>query len=337
MEKFKEFQARDLDRAILDACEYYDVPREQLEIEIVQDAKSGIFGIVGSRKAKIRARRSRVQETVEQLLSVPGRHPETDMTRTPPVPRRKRNIQRKEEQPDPADEQQESCGAESPDARECRTVNAGKAHSVKNGVTVVQQTPLQETAPAADGQSGMALPECGADDPDAPDALSMAPVETLDALKLAAETADVVGRLVRPISGEDVQVDVDIDGPRVRAELHGIEDSGLLIGREGQTLAAIQYLASRMVSKIMGAGVRIQLDAGEYRQKQDEKVREMALSLAQKAMKTGKSYSTRPLSSYHRRLVHLCLQDRDDIQTRSIGDGTMKRVVIMCRKTEKAQ
>ena len=86
----------------------------------------------------------------------------------------------------------------------------------------------------------------------------------------------------------------------------------------------------------MNAAVRVQLDAGEYRQRQDEKLRAMALGLAEKVRQSGRSFSTRPLSSYHRRIVHLALQEAEDIQTRSIGDGPMKRVVIMRRRAEKA-
>ena len=56
MSDSKEFLGKTLDAAIAEACSYYDVPREKLEIEIIEDAKTGIFGIVGARKAKIRAR-----------------------------------------------------------------------------------------------------------------------------------------------------------------------------------------------------------------------------------------------------------------------------------------
>ena len=68
MDGFKEFQGKNLDAAIQEACSYYNVAREKLEIEIVQDAKSGIFGIVGARKAKIRARRAALREAVESVL-----------------------------------------------------------------------------------------------------------------------------------------------------------------------------------------------------------------------------------------------------------------------------
>lgn len=68
MDGFKEFNGKDLDNAIEEACTYFDAPREKLEIEIIQDSKSGIFGIVGARKAKIRARRAPLRETVQSLL-----------------------------------------------------------------------------------------------------------------------------------------------------------------------------------------------------------------------------------------------------------------------------
>ncbi|MBO4313507.1 MAG: Jag N-terminal domain-containing protein, partial [Desulfovibrio sp.] len=68
MEGYKDFEGRDLDGAIAEACEYFNAKREKLEIEIIQDAKTGIFGIVGFRKAKIRARRAHVRESVESIL-----------------------------------------------------------------------------------------------------------------------------------------------------------------------------------------------------------------------------------------------------------------------------
>ena len=68
MDGFKEFQGKDLDAAIQDACLYFNASRERLEIEILQDAKSGIFGIVGARKAKIRARRACLRDTVQSVL-----------------------------------------------------------------------------------------------------------------------------------------------------------------------------------------------------------------------------------------------------------------------------
>ena len=190
-------------------------------------------------------------------------------------------------------------------------------------------SPARDGAPVDALDGGEYLDEAG-------EGLPVTPVEELDAARLEALAQEAVRELVRPIVGRNVRLDVAVGGGRVQVCVDCDEDSGLLIGREGQTLAALQYLASRVVSRGMNSAVRVQLDAGEYRRRQDEKLREMALALADKVRQSGRSYSTRPLSSYHRRIVHVCLQDVGDVQTRSTGEGPMKRVVIMRRKAEKA-
>ena len=68
MSESKEFLGKTLDAAIAEACAYYDVPREKLEIDIIEDAKTGIFGIVGARKAKIRARLAKLPDFMQNPL-----------------------------------------------------------------------------------------------------------------------------------------------------------------------------------------------------------------------------------------------------------------------------
>lgn len=298
MEKFREFQGQNLDECISQAMEWFDCPRETLEVDILQDAKSGIFGIVGARKAKIRARRAPVAEAVRDLLGAqdtkaeketPEEKKKTDAPKASAKPRKKL-------------------------AREARPAASG----LETG----------EEAAKVEFGAAIGIPDSLEDDEE----FSKTPLEDLDREKLAETAVEIVKNLVRPIAGREVAANVDIgrDTPRVKVEWEG--DAGLLIGREGQTLAALQYLASRMLSRAMGAPVRLQLDIGEYRARQDEKLRELAKTLAEKVRKTGRPLSTRPLSSYHRRIVHLCLQEEADIQTRSAGEGAMKRVLVMPKR-----
>jgi spoIIIJ-associated protein len=88
-----------------------------------------------------------------------------------------------------------------------------------------------------------------------------------------------------------------------------------------------------MVSKKLQTSVRVQIDTGDYRERQDEKLRQLAWHLADKAMHTGRVQSTKPLSSYHRRVVHMALQEDKHVNTRSKGDGPMKRVLILPRRS----
>lgn len=499
MEGFKEFQGKDLDGAIEEACGYFNTAREKLEIEIVQDAKSGIFGIVGARKAKVRARRVQLREAVDSILGrkggdnaataqgaaqgsgqgsgqpanqaggeeapvtaetrknggrpapvagsaaaapsaeVPvasaqkpaeaqaekGRDEGRDRTRQESrspergpdqrgqdsrAPRgqqqddrrnRGRNRNRpplldsyeSEEALDAAcngnvldkpadkpfdrrndrndrngkqdrngskptsrngrndrndrrdrtgrngegDEAVEAGNATESAARESRNRrNDSRSEGRGNGRGDTRPTPRDGARPERAPKTDAALDGLEDDFDAAGEGLPVTPLEQLDAAKLEALVGDTVRKLISPITGEEAAIAVKIGGGRVYVGIECDEDSGLLIGREGQTLAALQYMISRIVSRGMNAAVRVQLDAGEYRRRQDEKLREMALALADKVRQSGRSYSTRPLSSYHRRIVHVCLQEAADVQTRSTGDGPMKRVVIMRKKGERA-
>lgn len=146
----------------------------------------------------------------------------------------------------------------------------------------------------------------------------------------ALETAvrEVMGELLTPIVGETT-VEVTLESDRVKVFIDDEENSGLIIGREGQTLSSIQYLVNRLVSRKMEGSVRIQVDTGDYRERQDDKLRQIAWHLAEKADSLGRTQSTKPLSSYHRRVIHLALQENETVFTRSKGDGPMKRVLIV--------
>ena len=141
-----------------------------------------------------------------------------------------------------------------------------------------------------------------------------------------------MGKLTFPIAGEtEKTLELTCGKARVRLECAG--DAGLLIGREGQTLLALQYLAGCIVSRRMGAPVRVRIDAGDYREKQLEKLRGLALALAAKAKETARPQSTRLLDSYQRRAVHMALQNDSAVQTHSKGEGAMKRVIIAPRQS----
>ncbi len=308
MQKFKEFQGKDLDECIQQALSYYDAPREKLEIEIVQDAKSGIFGIVGARKAKIRARRASIADTVQTILATgEGRPP--------------RQEAREKHEKKSGEAQHKNSGQEPHHQKSAHKNSHEQARQAGDR----KQQPATRPEPVAEAP----FEDAHVDDlEDACPGLHLKPLEELDQQKLAEVTKDVVETLVKPVAGRDVSVSVRQGDGRICARVEWQGDAGLLIGRERQTLAAIQYLASRIISRHMDAIVRVQLDIGEYRSRQDEKLRELAFSLADRARESGKPCSTRPLSSYHRRIIHLSLQDVQDVQTRSSGEGPLKRVII---------
>lgn len=115
--------------------------------------------------------------------------------------------------------------------------------------------------------------------------------------------------------------------------IHGInENLGLLIGRRGETLAALQLLVNLIVSHRTKHRLRIAVDAENYRQRREENLRSLALRVAQQVRSYRRSIALEAMSPYERRIVHMALSDSKDISTESIGEGDERRVVISLKR-----
>lgn len=351
MSESKEFLGKTLDAAIAEACSYYDVPREKLEIEIIEDAKTGIFGIVGARKAKIRARLATLPDFMQGSSA-------QEKSERQEGRRRGRN-ERRREKADASDAQKEEQRERKEKRQDAERENSEeKSERVLPAIRTAGVPALTPAGPAAAAeadeqdksedaedaprsrrsrQSRGARKESaqkGEENDNLESSLPRVPLAELDQERLTEVTKNIVSRLVAPIldlDPENVDLSVEIGEDRVQISVKS-EDTGLLIGRDGQNLAAVQYLASRMITRAIGSQVRLQVDAGDYHVRQDSRLQELALALAEKVKATGKVQTTRPLSAYQRRVIHLALQDDPDVQTRSSGEGALKHVVILRRK-----
>ena len=107
------------------------------------------------------------------------------------------------------------------------------------------------------------------------------------------------------------------------------EESGLVIGRRGQTLDALEYLVNRVVGRDGERGGRIVVDVERYRERRQEALEQLARRLAEKAKVTGRVVSVNPMSPRDRRIVHLTLQDDSGVATRSQGTGHYRRVLLI--------
>jgi len=277
MHEVKEFTGKDVDEAIDKACDFFNAKRDRLEVEIQRGGSTGIFGLVGVKKAVVKAR-VRGKNSADEPLETP---PAPERGKGRPAPRN--NAPRKETRPRPAP---------------------------------VAPAPPKDPRPAPAEMNAKVNAEVD------------------NEVKELVEA--VLRKLLTPIIG-DPKLVLETEPGRVKALVDDEENSGLVIGREGQTIAALQYLANRIVSRKSSSQVRVHLDAGDYREKQDENLRKTALFLADKARAQGRTQSTRPLSSYHRRVVHLALQNNDGVQTKSKGEGPMKRVLIFPRADRASQ
>lgn len=295
---YREFLGKDLDAAIEDACQYFNAVRERLEIEILQDARSGIFGIVGARKARIRARRARLNDAVRSVLgSLAAPH------------KSERTARRSKAQAAAQD------GREGDEPHPARDRFPRRA-SGRRGVHTQTVQPGGETSGSQSGADEENLSGRRVTDRDIPQVLALA--------------REILSRLLTPLMVSVPALELTWQDGDVLARI-GSRDGEQVPDCDGPLLSAIQHLASRLLARRLKASVRIRLDMGVCSARQEEELIRLATTLADKVSQSGKALSTRPLNADQRRLVHTVLRARDDIQARSTGQGTLKRVLIQKR------
>ncbi|MCE2469761.1 MAG: protein jag [Dehalococcoidia bacterium] len=119
-------------------------------------------------------------------------------------------------------------------------------------------------------------------------------------------------------SGPDDPPIIDVQG----------EDAGLLIGRRGETLRALQFIVNSMLSRREEALGPVVVDVEQYRDRREQELRRLADRTARRAVSTGRAVPLDPMSPAARRIVHLALADSNDVTTESAGESTDRHVVV---------
>lgn len=112
------------------------------------------------------------------------------------------------------------------------------------------------------------------------------------------------------------------------------EDVGVVIGRRGDTIDAIQYLTNLYVNKTRHGDdyCRVTVDTENYRARREETLKKLALSVANKAVKYKKDMSLEPMNPYERRIIHSALQNHKYVKTKSVGEEPNRRIVVTLKK-----
>ncbi|MBQ5770523.1 MAG: protein jag [Clostridia bacterium] len=132
---------------------------------------------------------------------------------------------------------------------------------------------------------------------------------------------------VTKLMGVDVEIRMLEEENHLTVEMTG-DTLGVLIGRRGETMDAIQYLTSLTVNKEKSEYTRVSLDVEHYRAKREETLRKLALRMANRAKKSGRRVVLEPMNPYERRVMHSALQNHPYVQTHSEGEEPYRRVII---------
>ena len=299
MEKTLIASGNTIDEAIDSALAQLGLDRDNVSVQVLQQAKAGFLGI-GRQQAK-------VQVTYEAPDPVPEapKVALSSASRSKPKPARKPEAPKAEPKP------------EAPKA-EPKT-EAPKAEAPKAEKKPEAPKPEKKERPAREPREKK---------PQAPKAPAEPKVYAPAEPGSVEEKIEVfLTGLMEHMGSKAVPHCWKEEGNTYQVELVG-EDLGYLIGRRGDTLDAIQHLANYSINRGVEGHIRINVDAESYREKREESLRRYAVKKAQQVLKMRRRTTLEPMNAYERHVIHAALQDMDNITTHSTGVEPNRCVVI---------
>jgi spoIIIJ-associated protein len=146
---------------------------------------------------------------------------------------------------------------------------------------------------------------------------------------------DIVISFLKPIfdkMGIETDIDIEQTEDQIVVRLNG-DDIGIVIGRRGETLDALQYLLSLVINRKLDSYTRVILDVADYRQKREETLVRLANRVAEKVTRSRKNLTLEPMNPYERRIIHATLQNHKYVDTQSIGEEPNRKVVIRYKQS----
>ncbi len=323
-----EFTGKTTEEALQAAQEHFSLSLDQLEVEVVRAGGGGFLGL-GSKKAVVRVKprgKSQADEVAELVAEMTeGSSASLGLGKNKPEPKPK-----PEKKPEPAPQAKPKPAVQPAPKAESRPAPPAESRPAPRPKPPAPAKPAPRPAPPA-------KPSPPPQEAPPATARSEAPSEPRrqksereeDGPEVLAYAGEVLTRLARSLDPK-AAVEARKGDQGVELSINGGEP-GVLIGRRGQTLDALQYLTTRIVSHKYGRAVHLSVDAGGYRSRRRSALEDMARKAADKARATRKPQGMGPLSAQERRVVHLVLRSQKGISTVSRGKGELKKVVITPR------
>lgn len=282
MTAFQDFEDKNVDKAVERASKNLGISRDDLKFDIISHGSSGIFGLVGAKKAVIRV----------YLPGQPASQSDSSVRQNEPA--------------SPTEDENESVAALLEETFGPEPNNSDPLEDTTSGNSAKNDTEMAAVAKPAPDQGAVS-----------------------DWVK---GFLDQIVALISP----DSRIEIEQEDKLIRFQILG-GDSARLIGKHGQTLDAIYYLIEKGVYKQFGPALAIEIDVEGYLEKRRSELTALASKLAQKAQKTGKPMVINRINAQERRVVHLCLRENRQVRTQSVGNGDLRKLLIMPKKKNQAK
>lgn len=209
-------------------------------------------------------------------------------------------------------------------SRQARVRLSIKSPSSSQQISTAETQPPTQTSTAAD------LPE-QTPEPIKETVISEADKSEDEVLNITRETVIELlqrMRVIAQVTAHYGEVDDKRGRIPVHLDIHG-KDLSILIGRQAETLNALQYITSLIVGKELGRAITVVVDVEGYRARREQQVRQLARKMAEQAVKTGRRQVLEPMPANERRFVHIELRKNPEVTTESIGEGSRRKVTII--------
>lgn len=299
-----ESSAKTMEEAVTQGLEKLGVSFADVKIDILDEGSKGFLGILGGKPVVVRLTVREDAEGGEDVLSSVALEDAVKEPEQKPARKRKPKADKPEDKP------------EKPAAQE--KADQPKAHRAEKPAKApkAEKPAKAEKAPKAEKPAAPA-PEAVQPPADAEAPEGRAFTFLTDVTRLMGVEVTINAR-----RDEEGNVRVDMFGDTL----------GILIGRRGETLDALQYLTSLYVNKGSEDYIRVTLDTENYRAKREEALRRLANRMANRAVKTGRKVVMEPMNPYERRILHSALQQNDAVTTHSEGEEPNRHVVITLKQ-----
>ena len=214
-------------------------------------------------------------------------------------------------------------------AKVCVSVEEPDAPAAAPAEPVVEKkTPVQEAVKAAPVAEEPAAPaaEAAAEQPAAEEEEPEVPIVIEENAKIKA-AVDYLREVIALMGVENVSFSAVQKGEATIIRLDG-EKLGALIGRRGETMESLSYLASLVANRLEGDYIKLGLDVAGYRDKRENDLTVLAQRIGNKVRKTGRSFAMEPMNPYERRIIHSAIGKMEGVRSESKGEGRDRRVVI---------
>ena len=312
--EYKIYKAKTVTDAITDALIELEITSDMLDYEVVEEGSSGLLGLF-SKNAVIKARRKEIVQ--EEFFDIDIKaQMNTDikaqLNSTGITKRENRNEKaRSQKKNDPAPKNLKADRPAQIRPAEKNTQDKKLDISVSKAVPEKKSRPENPEKPKKAETEHHIITGKEAEYP-----------EVNEVLRVFLEKLDIKA---------DIETEVDLDDKTVNINITG-EDTQEMIGRKGQVLDAVQYIASIIINKKKGDYYRVKVDTNNYRERRQKTLENLAKNTASKVKKTHKKVVMEPMNPNERRIIHSYLQNDRSVTTKSEGEEPNRRIVVYYKK-----